>query len=750
MFAVVEYLFGAASFMPHGYCLLWRPDLVAMHAVSDLMIGAAYFSIPVALFAFLRRRTDIAYPWVFRLFAAFILLCGTTHLVGLWTLWQPVYGLQGLVKLATAGVSIATAIALWPLLPRALALPSPAMLQTANDQLANEVVIRRESQEALRRAHDELEMRVARRTKELSDVNQQLAREVAERRRTESDLRQALQRLQRYMGNTPLGVIELELDDGASFAGGRISSWSGQAPAIFLWTADEVAGRTIEDIGLVLEEDGAKHAELLADLAAGRTVSAVFGHRCRTKQGEIRHCQFYASVVHGEENAFPTVLVLIEDITERVHADERIYRLAHHDLVTGLPNRLLFQDRMSQALARARRDGNKVGLMMLDLDRFKEINDSLGHAAGDQLLSSVAERLGAAVRESDTLARLGGDEFALIQTALASDRDAALKTDRVFAAMAEPVQIEGHETPISASIGVTLYPDDGETVEKLMRNADIALYRAKAAGRAMACRYDATMDHEIQASRSLQRQICEALERDQFQLAYQPIVELESRREVAREALLRLDHPTGGPIPPSVLIPIAEASGLIHRLGAWVMDRACRDLARWRAAGERVRVAVNLSAAQLRHGDLVPTVERMLELHRIDPALLELEITENVLLDASASIITDALDRLAAMGVTLALDDFGTGYSSLAYLKRFPFHAIKLDASFVQEIGTGEGSEPIVLAVLALGESLGKRVVAEGIESDEQLHYLAANGCHFGQGYLFGRPRQLAVEVLGT
>ena len=570
-------------------------------------------------------------------------------------------------------------------------------------------------------------------------VVQVVFRDVMARKVAEAELRRAHERLARHMNNTPLGVIELA--HGAS-AGKpwRVRAWSGQAEAIFGWTAGQAAGRTLEELALVHEGDHGKQVLVQRDLLEEHRPRAVATMRCYTQSREIRHCRFHASLVRGSDGQPVTALLLVEDITEHLATQENIHRLAHHDVLTGLPNRILFQDRLGQALARDRREGGKGALMLLDVDQFKEINDSLGHAAGDQLLRELATRLSKVVREADTLARLGGDEFALIQTALADAGAASLLAQRIAHALERPFQIEDQQLNIAASIGITIFPDDGTTPERLMRNADMALYQAKAAGRNRYAYYRADMDRELQASRSLQRGLRQALEEDRLKLVFQPVFDLPDGRLSKVEALLRWPHPGGGQVPPSTFIPIAESSGLIRPLGDWVLQRACRQAAAWQAGGIDLKLAVNVSAAQLRQPELLETVERALADNRLDPKRLELEITESVFLDPSKDLILELLRRVAELGVTLAIDDFGTGYSSLAYLKHFPFHEIKVDGSFVRDIENGADGAAIVMAVVALGHSLGKRVTAEGVETEAQLAFLRERGCDAAQGYLLGRP----------
>jgi diguanylate cyclase (GGDEF)-like protein len=599
---VLDYLFGAAAFVPHGYCLLWRPDLVALHAASNLAIAIAYFSIPAALLVFLRRRKDLAFSWIFALFAAFILACGTGHLVDLATLWWPVYGLEGLVKAGTALVSLSTAAAVWPIIPRALALPSPAALAEANARLEAEAAVRSETERELRRALGEL-----------AAANERLAAEVEERRRA------------------------------------------------------------------------------------------------------------------------------MDRLTE---AERDVRRLAHHDPLTGLPNRLLFQDRLGQALAHARRERVGAAVMILDLDDFKGVNDTLGHAAGDRLLHLLAGRLGGAIRATDTLARLGGDEFAVVQPALREPEDAMTLARKLIGTLDAPFALTEHEAHVTASIGIALFPGDGADAGELLKNADLALYRAKREGRGQHRFFEPAMDAELRARRRLERELRRALERDELALVYQPQLDLPTGRITGVEALVRWTHlECGRVVLPDEFIPAAEASGLIQPLGAWVLREACRQAAAWRAEGLALTIAVNVSPAQLRHPDALEAVNEALRVSGLDPGLLELEITEGVLMETFGQGVPNLLGELAAQGVRLAIDDFGTGYSSLAYLKRLPVQRIKIDRSFVRDIGSDPEDEAVVQAIVSLGHTLGKEVVAEGVESEAQLAFLRRLGCDAVQGFLLARPQ---------
>ncbi len=428
------------------------------------------------------------------------------------------------------------------------------------------------------------------------------------------------------------------------------------------------------------------------------------------------------------------------DITERKRAEERIRHLAHHDEVTGLANRVLLLSRLREALALARRGGLQTGLLLLDLDHFKNLNDTLGHPAGDRLLRAAAQRLGGAVRPGDTLARLGGDEFAVVQPGLRGPAGAATLAQRLIKTLAAPFLLESHEVYVSASVGIAVSPGDGEHADELIRRADMALYRAKQDGRGRFRLFEPAMDAEVRARQILERELHHALERREFTLHYQPQLNLRTQRVDSVEALVRWRHPDRGLIGPDEFIPIAEVSGLIRPLGAWVLGEACRQAKAWRAAGQNLIMAVNLSPAQLRHDGIVQEIDEVLHASGLDPCALELEITENLLLEDSNAVIDRTLRGLAARGIHLALDDFGAGCSSLASLRRLPVAKIKVDRSFVRDIGSDPESEALVQAIVSLGHALGKQVVAEGVETDAKLAFLRRQGCDGAQGFLVAQP----------
>ncbi|MEO8598978.1 MAG: EAL domain-containing protein [bacterium] len=426
----------------------------------------------------------------------------------------------------------------------------------------------------------------------------------------------------------------------------------------------------------------------------------------------------------------------------------KLDHVAHHDTLTGLPNRLLLQDRLSQAIELAHRQTEQLAVMFMDLDRFKYINDSLGHAVGDQLLQSVAKRLVDCVRHSDTVSRQGGDEFVLLLPVIERPEDAARSARKILAAMALPHRIDSHDLYISVSIGISIYPDDGLDAETLIKNADIAMYCAKENGRDNYKFFEQIMNVEAVQRQSIEASLRRALDRQEFVLHYQPKINLSSGAIVGVEALIRWQHPHYGLLPPAKFVPIAEDCGLILPIGRWVLREACRQAHAWRQAGlPPITVAVNTSALEFRAKDFLENMRTILKDTCLEPHILELELTESVLM-RDAESTNAVLHALADLGVKLAIDDFGTGYSSLSYLWRFPIDTLKIDQSFVNQISSNPDHATIVSAVIKMGKSLKKRVIAEGVETPEQHAFLLAQDCDEGQGYYFGLP--VAADALAT
>lgn len=467
-------------------------------------------------------------------------------------------------------------------------------------------------------------------------------------------------------------------------------------------------------------------------------------------------CGALAIGVANQQEVSDELIEQARDLGKRVgvafasHAREaELVLRAHHDDLTGLPNRALLSERLQQELARARRAGNQLALLFLDLDRFKSVNDTLGHEGGDQLLRMAAGRLSACVRECDTVARLGGDEFVVLLTGLDNPQQTAKLAGQVLALLSEPFQIAGNNCFIGASIGVSVFPADGTTAEELLKQADIAMYRAKAAGRGRFVFFEESMNVEQRERALMEHELHLAITRNQFTVYYQPRIDLRDGRLLGAEALLRWDHPALGSVSPAIFIPLAEDVGLIDIIGPWVLRQVCAQLAVWQAAGYAVgTVAVNISGRQFKSGDLVAQVAHALESSGLAPQMLELEVTEGILIEEVESVI-DVLGRLKQIGVSVALDDFGTGYSSMAYLRRLPIDVLKIDQSFVRDLAHDEEARSIVQAIIAMAHALQKTVVAEGVETLAQANLLRTWGCNEAQGFYFSRPvTAAALEAL--
>lgn len=424
------------------------------------------------------------------------------------------------------------------------------------------------------------------------------------------------------------------------------------------------------------------------------------------------------------------------DVTDRRRAQEEIHHLAHHDGLTDLANRTLLEERLTQAMAAAERSGGQLAVLCLDLNRFKPVNDTLGHAAGDELLRQTARRLHGLARASDTVARVGGDEFVLVQTTLSQPGDAAALAERIMVEISLPFDLNGHAVTIDTSIGIALFPHDGHTVEALLKNADTALYRAKEAGRGVTCFFEAEMEERLLERGLLEQDLRAALAKGEFSVSFQPLHNCGTRDVTSFEALLRWENPERGKVSPADFIPVAEECGLILPLGRWMLEQACTVAASW---PHPYTVAVNLSPVQFQRGNLPAQVAEVLAQTGLPANQLELEVTEGLLIEDSEGALA-TMRALKALGVRLALDDFGTGYSSLSYLRRFPFDKLKIDKSFIQAIELDAGARAIVDAILAMGHSLNLRVTAEGVETEEQLAFLLRHDCDEVQGFLLGRP----------
>jgi len=500
------------------------------------------------------------------------------------------------------------------------------------------------------------------------------------------------------------------------------------------YRAEEVMGLLLKDL-LNCNEDAVKRY-LNQILSESRHVTSE--EQYRRKDGAWLDVEIGAYVVfHAGKNV---VCIMVRDITERKFAEQRIKYLAQYDALTNLPNRTLLRDRLQQELAHADRNRWLVAVVFLDLDRFKVINDSLGHYIGDLLLQAIAQRLIGAVRNGDSVSRQGGDEFVIVVSQIKDNDDVNGIADKLLHVVSRAYDIQGQEITISTSIGISLYPRDGTDIETLMKHADLAMYQAKAVGGNDYRTFSSDMDVGVRERLDLENNLRHALEFEQFYLVYQPQVRLASGRVCGMEALLRWRHPDLGEILPVKFIPLAEETGLILSIGEWVLRRACGQLNAWRRQGfDDLTISVNLSARQLLQKDLVRRISSVLEETGLPAALLDLELTESMLMDNMRDNIA-MLRSLRAVGIAIFIDDFGTGYSSLAYLHSLPIETLKIDRSFVRAIASRDGDAPIAKAVIALAHSLKLKVIAEGVETGEQLEFLLRHGCDIIQGYYFSKP----------
>jgi diguanylate cyclase (GGDEF)-like protein/PAS domain S-box-containing protein len=573
--------------------------------------------------------------------------------------------------------------------------------------------------------------------------------DITARRSAEQQLAQSNQLRQAILDAAPFSIIATDED-------GIIKAVNPGTERMLCYKTEELIGKVLQLVVHDQLEIAARADELSSTL--GQRVEAGFEvlvYESRLGVTEDREWTYVRkdgarfpvnltmTALRDERQQITGFLSIACDITERKHQEEYVRHVANHDFLTGLPNRMLLNDRLYIAIDRARRDSCKVGAMMIDLDHFKRVNDSLGHHIGDELLKIIAGRILGCVRRSDTVARMGGDEFAVLLSDIKTDRDIELIAEKIIERVSQPVQLGGRELYISPSIGVSQYPIDGEDLHALLVDADTAMYEAKLAGRKTYRLFSREMELAARAKLELESDLRLALARGEFQLHYQPQVSLQNDQVQGMEALLRWYSPKRGLVAPNDFILIAEQSSLIVEIGDWVLINACRDMAAFNQRSDQcLRVAVNLSPRQFLQNDLVEHVRRVLNETGLAPACLELEITEGVLMDHSAETI-DRLQKLRDLGVLIAVDDFGVGFSSLSYITQFPISTLKIDRVFVERLPDSSSDAAVTLAIIALAQSLEIMVVAEGVETAEQLDYLRLHGCDVVQGYFLGRPQPM-------
>ncbi len=570
-----------------------------------------------------------------------------------------------------------------------------------------------------------LDQRVNERTVELQELNRTLQSEIAERERAEEGLRLS----SKVFENTVEGVIITD-SEARILAVNRAFT--------------QVTGYELEDVKHLTprilksgRHDAPFYDEMWRSLAqSGQWVGEIWNKR---KNGEIYPERLTIGVVLDNAGGVGHYVGVFSDITDIKRSQERLDFLAHHDSLTNLPNRLLFNHRLKHSIALAQRNHRQLAVVFIDLDHFKNVNDTLGHDLGDELLKRVAGDLGVHVRKSDTLARIGGDEFILLLDDIEAPRYAGAIAEKFLHLLSQTVMISGYEIVISASIGISFFPSDGQDVTALVKNADTAMYYAKTHGRNSYHFYAPAMSEHAQERVHLEALLRRSIERGELSLHYQPQVDLVTGQLVGAEALVRWNNPELGAVSPVRFIPIAEDIGYISTLGEWVLRSACRQVKEWEKAGFNLPcISVNLSVKQLEHGDIVDIVSTVLEETGLSSLRLELEVTESAIMKNERAL--DFLDGLRAIGVELAVDDFGTGYSSLSYLRRLPIQKLKIDRSFITDVTAEPSREAIVRAIIALANALGLHTIAEGIESESEAQFLIREGCQQAQGYLYSRP----------
>ena len=535
---------------------------------------------------------------------------------------------------------------------------------------------------------------------------------------------------------------------------GNVTYLNAVAESMTGWSREEAAGHPLEEVFRIIDSTTRKAVQnpMVLAIRESKTVGLTPNCVLIRRDGVEAGIEDSAAPIHDRRGQVTGAVMVFRDVSKARALALRMSYLAQHDSLTDLPNRILFNDRLTHALGLARRRRQKLAVLFLDVDRFKHINDSLGHAIGDRLLQSVAQRLLDCVRRSDTVSRQGGDEFVILLSEVAHPEDAAVSAEKILQAMSAPHRIGQHDVHHTMSIGIVTYPDDGTDAETLVRNADFAMYHAKNSGRNNYQFFKPEMNVRAVERQSLENGLRDAIDRKEFVLHYQPKMNLETGAIIGVEALIRWHHPERGLVPPVQFIPIAEDCGFIVPIGQWVLREACHQARAWQDSGLRpVRIAVNVSAVELRASDFVAGVNDILTETGLDPRYLELELTESFLMQDSKSTVA-VLQALKGMGVQLALDDFGTGYSSLSYLKRFPIDTLKIDQSFVRDLTTDADDASIVTAVISMGKSLHMGVVAEGVETREQLAFLREQSCPEGQGYYFSRPvvAEQFTQLLGA
>lgn len=723
------------DFMPHGHCYLWTPVLLWMYVISDTVIAISYYTIPLALLYLVKKRADLEFNWVFVMFSLFIFACGTTHLISIITIWQPAYWLDAAMKSVTAGASGITAVMLWRLMPLALTITSTKQLKTTIARLESEVEKRLLAEQALEKLNANLEHLVRERTQDLSNINTSLRQEIEQRKRTELELFKQKQLAQVTLESIGDAVITTNMQSEVTYLNPVAEKMTG-------WTKAEAQGRPILEVFRILNESTRKLAANPVDVVlAHNKVCGLANHTLLiAKSGAEYAIEDSAAPIRDQHGNILGVVLVFHDVSDARQMAQKMTYLAEHDYLTDLPNRLLLTDRITQAISAAKRRHSKLAILFFDIDHFKRVNDTLGHEVGDQLLKVLSKKLQMCIRASDTLSRQGGDEFVVLLPELTDDAVPAEIAQKILLAIKDPINIANHELFVTASIGIAVYPDDGDNVDVLTRHADAAMYHAKNSGRNNYQFFTKEMSERVAAQLMMENSLQKAVSNNELILFYQPKVSINTGKIIGAEALIRWMHPQWGLMMPDRFIKIAEESGLIRGIGHWVLREACAQNKKWQDAGlPHIPIAINVSVVELHHAHFTHEVTKVLLQTGLQPHHLELEVTESVAIQSEVSVIRD-LNKLKEMGVRLSVDDFGTGYSSLSYLKLLPVNTIKIDKSFIRDIHVDADDAAIVTAIIKMSQSLGLTVIAEGVETQAQFEFLTLHECDEMQGYLFSEP----------
>ncbi|WP_446812208.1 putative bifunctional diguanylate cyclase/phosphodiesterase (plasmid) [Methylomonas sp. 2BW1-5-20] len=814
-----------AGLMPHGYCIKWSPEILWTYVVSDSLIALAYFSIPAVLAFFVIQREGLHFRWIYLMFSAFILACGTTHLMSIVLLWQPMYGLDAMIKALTAVVSVATAILLVRLIPDALKLPS-------HQQLESEISERKAAQLELQ----ESESRLKALSQQLTGLVEAIPDAILF-----SDAQGQLQvvnehaihlcrlhnldwrgKTYRELAFWPLDQLEKQIrlfsneemvweaghlimfEDQTINDEGRlidvevrktpIFRENGQRKGMVILCRDisnikraekelRIAETTIESQeGILITDENniilrvnrafTRLTGYLPEEVIGQRPSILKSGRHdpgfyralwntlerekfwqgevwdRRKNGEIYPKWLTIHTVCEGNGRVSNYVATFSDLSQHKAAQDALHRLAYYDPLTDLPNRRLLQEQLQQALSNCAISHQYGAVLMSDLDHFKTINDTMGHQFGDQVLIETAARIKASLRQGDIVGRLGGDEFIILLQNLGDEENQASANaeevgQKILQAITPPISIDDQDRYCSISIGVSLFHENSNSVDEILKCADAALYQAKDAGRTTLRFYDPEMLASLESNMHMEFDLHHALQLGQLELYYQAQVDC-SGNVFGAEVLLRWLHPLRGMVSPVEFIPIAEESGLILPIGKWVLQTACEQLKAWgeNPLTEGLHLAVNISARQFRQCDFVEQIFEILENTGVNPTKLKLELTESLVLHN----VTDTIEKMHELkktGVRFSMDDFGTGYSSLAYLKQLPLTQLKIDRSFVRDILVDPSDAVIAQTIIGMGHNLGLNVIAEGVETEEQRACLEQIGCDAFQGYLFNRPQPL-------